>query len=177
MNAFAKPEAAELAPYYQRYVDPCTGENVHYAMLDSLRVCKELFARIPPEMGDHRYATDKWTIKDVLQHMIDTERIFAYRALRFARNDATPLPGFEENEYAQYTNTSSQQLDQMLMEMEIVRGSTILLFQSFDDAMLLRKGTASNNPFSVRALGWIIAGHMLHHVRVIEERYLAHAPA
>ena len=177
MNAFAKPEATEMAPYYQKYVDRCAGEDVMGALLDSLKQCRALFARIPTDMGDHRYAPDKWTIKDVLQHMIDAERVFAYRALRFGRNDATPLPGFEEDEYARSANASARPLADLYMETEIVRGSTILLFQSFDDAMLLRQGTANGQPASVRAMGWITAGHMLHHIGVIEERYLAHASA
>ncbi len=172
MNAFARPEATEMAPYYQKYVDRCAGDDVMGALLDSLKKCRELFARIPADKGDHRYAPEKWSIKDVLQHMIDTERVFSYRAMRIARNDATPLPGFDEDEYARIANATARPLDDLYMETEIIRGGTILLLQSLEDNMLLRQGTASNNPVSVRALGWITAGHMLHHIGVIEERYL-----
>lgn len=177
MNAEGRPAPTELAPYYQKYVDRCTGESLLGAFLGSLNQTRELFKRIPADASDYRYAPEKWTIKDVIQHMLDTERVFAYRALRFARNDSTPLPGFEENDYANNTNTAARKLEDLSMEMEIVRGATILLYQSFDDAMLMRQGMASNNPFSVRALGWIIAGHNVHHLNVLNERYLPHASA
>ena len=177
MNPYARPEASEFASYYQPYVDRCTGDDLMGALLDSLKRSRELFAMIPAEKGDHRYAPGKWTVKDVIQHVIDTERVFAYRALRFGRNDATPLPGFEENEYAKEASSAPRKLEDLYVEAEIVRGASILLFQSFDHGMLMRTGTANGNTFSVRALGWIIAGHNLHHLDVINERYLHHADA
>lgn len=175
MNARARPTATELASYYQRYVDRCEGDDLMDALRRSLDQSRELFERIPEDMGDHRYAPGKWTIKDVAQHMIDSERVFAYRALRFARNDATPLPGFEEDDYARNAPTASRSLDGLATEMGIVRRASMLLFQSFDGTMLLRQGIANGNPFSVRALGWIIAGHNTHHLGIINERYLRHA--
>lgn len=177
MNAYARPEATEMAPYYHKYVDRCSGEDVMGTLLDSLKKCRELLARVPVGMMEYRYAPDKWSIKDVVQHVIDAERIFAYRALRIARNDATPLPGFEENDYARVATADARKWEDLSMEMEIVRGATILLFQSMDQEMLMRLGTANNQPASARALGWIISGHMLHHVSVIQERYLSHAHA
>ncbi len=177
MNGTARPKPSEMAPFYQKYVDSCAGNSLFEALLGSLAQSRELLKRIPADMGDHRYAPGKWSIKDVIQHWIDTERVMAYRALRFARNDATPLPGFEEDDYAANANATSRKLEDLSMEMEIVRGSTILLFQSFDETMLLRLGAANGNPCSVRALGWIIAGHNQHHVNVINERYLQHASA
>ncbi|MBK6831397.1 MAG: DinB family protein [Flavobacteriales bacterium] len=177
MNGEGRPAPIELTPYYQTYVDRCSGENLFGALLDSLNKTKELAKRIPEDLGEHRYAPDKWSVKDVVQHMIDTERIFAYRALRFARNDRTELPGFEENDYALHTNTKARRIQDLFFEAEIVRGSSILLFQGFSEEMFLRQGTANGNPFSVRALGWIIAGHHVHHINVINERYLSHANA
>lgn len=175
MNAHAKPEASEHAPFYQRYIDALAADTLMQALLDSLSSFKDLAGRIPVDLGDHRYAPGKWTVKDVLQHMIDTERVMAYRALRFARHDSTPVPGFEEDDYARSANATSRSLSDLFMEMEIVRGSSILLFQGLSDEALLGSGTANGQPCSARAAGWIIAGHMQHHVNIINERYLQHA--
>lgn len=177
MNAYAKPGPAEHAPFYQRYIDAIPADNLMQALLDSLSAFKELVKRLPPGSGDYSYAPGKWTIKDVLQHMIDTERVMAYRGLRFARNDATPLPGFEEDDYARHASTTSRTIDDLTVEMEIVRGSSILLYQTLSEEALLRQGAANGQPCSARATGWIIAGHMMHHIEVINERYLQHASA
>jgi uncharacterized damage-inducible protein DinB len=127
---------------------------------------------IPLDKFDYRYAEGKWTIKDILQHIIDAERIFAYRALRFARNDKTDLPGFEENEYVDEANANNRTIIQLLTELSAVRHATLLLFKTFSDSQLLRMGTANNNAMSVRALGFVIIGHQNHHQRVFQERYL-----
>ena len=121
---------------------------------------------------DYRYAEGKWTIKDILQHLVDAERVFAYRALCFARNDKTELPGFEEDDYVIEANANKRSIQDLLTELLIVRQSSLALFKSFNDEQLMRIGTASNNPMSVRALGFIIIGHQNHHQRVFEERYL-----
>lgn len=123
-------------------------------------------------LGDSVYAPGKWTIKDIIQHCIDTERIMSYRALRFARNDQTPLPGFEENNYAQNTLTAERSLEDLLDEFEIVRAATLAQFQNFSEPMLQRFGQASSSTISVGALGFMVVGHAIHHMNVIRERYL-----
>lgn len=123
-------------------------------------------------LGDSVYAPGKWTIRDIIQHCIDTERIMSYRALRFARNDRTPLPGFEEDEYAENTLASQRTLEDLLDEYEIVRASTLAQFQNFSEAMLQRSGPTSKSVISVGALGFMLVGHAISHMQVIRERYL-----
>jgi hypothetical protein len=121
---------------------------------------------------DYRYADGKWTIKEIIQHIIDTERIFAYRALRISRNDQTPLPGFDENDFANNTTAQTRGLQDLLTEFSAVRHSNLLLFKSFSDEQLLRVGIASEHSISVRAIGFILIGHQKYHQKVFEERYL-----
>lgn len=118
------------------------------------------------------YAPGKWTVKDIIQHIIDTERIMSYRALRFARNDHTILPGFDEDLFSNNAKASQRPLDELLAEFRITRQSTIALFSSFDDEMLHRTGICFNKTVSVIAIGFILVGHPLHHVNIIRERYL-----
>ena len=127
---------------------------------------------IPMDKFDYRYADGKWTIKDIIQHIIDAERIFGYRALRISRNDKTPLPGFEENDYAENTAATRRSIQELLTEFSAVRHSNLLLFKSFSDDQLTRMGIASNHNISVRAIGFLIIGHQKHHQKVFEERYL-----
>lgn len=122
-------------------------------------------------LKDSVYAPGKWTVKDIIQHCIDTERIMSYRALRFARNDQTPLPGFEENDYAQNTQASERTLEDLLDEYEIVRAATLAQFQNFNELMLQRSGQASKSVISAGALGFMLVGHAIHHKNVIRERY------
>lgn len=122
-------------------------------------------------LGDSVYAPGKWTIKDIIQHCIDTERIMSYRAMRFARKDQTPLPGFEENDYAQNTLAAERSLEDLLDEFEIVRAATLAQFQNFNEPMLHRSGQASASVISAGALGFVIVGHAIHHIHVIRERY------
>jgi hypothetical protein len=142
----------------------------------------ELFEKYSPDLvfndlkkynqiGDEIYAHGKWTIKDILQHCIDTERIMAYRALCFARNDDTILPGFDENQYAKNTSTKNATIEDLITEFSLVRKSNVWLFKSFDKTMLLRKGTANLTRISPLALGFVIVGHALHHEQIIKERY------
>ncbi|CAM4011424.1 DinB family protein [Flavobacterium weaverense] len=127
---------------------------------------------IPMDKFDYRYAEGKWTIKEIIQHIIDTERIFAYRALRISRNDKTPLPGFDENEYIINTAANNRGLQDLLTEFSAVRHSNIFLFKSLSVEQLERTGIASNAGVSVRAIGFIMIGHQKHHQKVFEERYL-----
>lgn len=145
-------------------------------MIEELEICLHDFIRfvqnIPMDKFDYRYAEGKWTIKDIIQHIIDTERIFAYRALRISRNDKTPLPGFEENHYVDNTNANERNLQGLLTEMAVVRQATLSLFKSFSEEQLMRTGTASNTSISVRVIAFIIIGHQKHHQKVFQERYL-----
>lgn len=127
---------------------------------------------IPKSKRNYRYAEGKWTVKEVLQHIIDAERIFAYRALCFARKDATPLPGFEENDYAANSKADQRKWKDIVKEFEAVRRSTETLFGSFDDEQLDTAGTSSGKSNYVMAIGFIIAGHANHHIKVTKERYL-----
>ncbi|MEI6950562.1 DinB family protein [Paraflavisolibacter sp. H34] len=124
-------------------------------------------------LGDKRYAPGKWTVKDILQHIIDNERVQSYRALRIARNDQTSLPGYDENLFADHAQTERRTVDDLLEEFRLVRRSSILLFRSLPPEMLLREGTCNNITISPLALGFMLAGHQIHHVNVLKERYLA----
>ena len=166
-----KPE--EFAGHFANYINQSSCE---YALVEELEISVHRLIKfvqsIPMDKFDYRYAEGKWTIKDILQHLIDAERIFAYRALRFGRNDKTNLPGFEENDYAVKANAGKRSIQDLLTELAVVRQSTLSLFKSFSQEELLRIGIASDNPMSVRALGYVIIGHQNHHQRIFEERYL-----
>lgn len=172
MNALDRPDLAEVPSFYHGYVALAKGHDLLQALHDASARMDATIARVPVGRSDHRYAPGKWSIKEVLQHVIDAERIFSYRALRFARNDATDLAGFDENTYAPNALADRRDLGHLSQELGVVRASTTALFQSFSPEMLLRAGTANDVSISVRALGWVIAGHATHHVNVIEQRYL-----
>ena len=162
----------EYAPYYQTYINAL--DNID--MLEEFEISLYEFIKfvqdIPMGKHDYRYAEGKWTIKDIIQHLIDAERIFSYRTLRIARHDKTPLPGFEENDYADVANANHRHLKSLLEEFSTVRHSTLLLFKSFSDEEMKNRGTASGVEVSVRAIGFIIIGHLKHHQRIFRERYL-----
>lgn len=159
--------------FYKNYVKQIEETDLLQALRISGHRCLELVHAIPEEKADYRYADGKWSIRELLCHMIDGERIFTYRALRFARNDKTPLAGFEEKDYAPQANASGRSLQKIAAEMAHLRSSTIDLFESFTPEMLIRKGMANNNEMSVIVLGFIIAGHETHHCNVLKERYLS----
>ena len=171
MNALGRPGPEEVNAYFARYIDLADGRDLLEALANASEQVRATAQRIPSEKAGYRYAAGKWTIEQLMQHVVDTERIFTYRALCFARKDATELPGFEENDYADATADSDKGLRRILAEHDAVRNATIELFRGNDDE-LLRKGTANGNRFSVRALGWATAGHAMHHVKVLHERYL-----
>lgn len=163
----------EYASFYANYINKVTDE---YMLIEELEISVHRLIKfvqnIPMDKYDYRYAEGKWTIKDILQHLIDSERIFAYRALRFARNDKTELPGFNEDDFAAIANGANRSIMDLLTELAVVRQSTLSLFKNFDDEQLLRSGIASSNNMSVRALGFVIIGHQNHHQQVFQERYL-----
>uniref|UniRef100_UPI00404A2B8D DinB family protein n=1 Tax=Gelidibacter sp. TaxID=2018083 RepID=UPI00404A2B8D len=162
----------EYNPFYQTYINKAQNVDLKRGLRQSFETVIEFLNTIPEDKLEYRYADGKWTIKEVIQHIIDAERIFAYRALRIARQDQTPLPGFEENDYVPASFANDRSRDELLSDYKAVREATISLFDSFTDAMLLQIGTASNSPISVRALGFITIGHENHHCQVIKERYL-----
>ncbi|MFC6877978.1 DinB family protein [Flavobacterium myungsuense] len=171
MNSNQLP-SNEYSKFNATYIQPL--ENVN--LIEELEICLHDFIRfvqnIPMDKFDYRYAEGKWTIKDIIQHIIDVERIFSYRALRISRNDQTPLPDFEENSYVEQTNANARSIQGLLTEMAAVREATLLLFKSFTHEQLQLIGTASDNLISVRAIGFIMIGHQKHHQRIFKERYL-----
>ena len=162
--------------YAVHYIPYITAVSDEYSLIEELEISVHRLIKfvqnIPMDKFDYRYAEGKWTIKDILLHLIDAERIFAYRALRFARHDKTPLASFDENIYVDVAHANQRSIQDLLGELAVVRQATLSLFKSFSEEDLLRTGIASNNPMSVRALGFVIIGHQNHHQRVFEERYL-----
>jgi hypothetical protein len=162
----------EFSEYYGYYISLNTSENLIQNLENQLQVTADFFKSIPSEKLEFQYEVGKWTPKDILQHIIDSERIFAYRALRFARFDSVNLPGYEENDYAKVANANGRTIEDLIEEYKIVKLASIHLFKSFTKKMLLNIGQANNAPASVRAIGYIIAGHEIHHINIIKERYL-----
>ncbi|MBK0368503.1 DinB family protein [Flavobacterium agrisoli] len=162
----------EYSAFHATYIKAI--ENVD--LLEELEISLHDFIKfvqnIPMDKFDYRYAEGKWTIKEIIQHIIDSERIFAYRALRISRNDQTPLPGFEQNDYVINTDANRRGLQELLTEFSAVRHSNVLLFKSFSEEQLIRMGVASDQSISVRAIGFLIIGHLKHHQNVFQERYL-----
>jgi uncharacterized damage-inducible protein DinB len=159
--------------FYKNYVKQIEETDLIQALRISGHRMLELVHFIKEEKSDYRYDDGKWSIRELLCHVIDAERIFAYRALTFARNDQTNLPGFEENDYAPQANASGRSLKKIADEMAHLRVSTIDMFESFTPEMLTRKGSANKNELSVISLGFIIAGHETHHRKILMERYLS----
>lgn len=162
----------EYSGGFATYVKEAGNINLIEELEISLHDFIKFVQNIPMDKFDYRYAEGKWTIKDIIQHLMDAERIFAYRALRFSRNDKTALPSFEENDYVDQTDANSRSIQSLLTEFSALRHSTLLLFKSFSEEQLKRIGTASNNQISVRALGVVTIGHQKHHQKVFQERYL-----
>ena len=173
MKTIPKPVTGEYAPYTIMYIGLLPDDGLILKHLeDNQRATAEFLRTLPEDTLTYRYAEGKWTIKEILAHLIDDERIYAYRALRFARNDQTELPGFEQDDYALESGANKRSLDELLEEFAVVRKSTIALFNSFDEHVLCRSGVASGNVMSVRAAAYHIAGHELRHLKIVKERYL-----
>ncbi len=167
-----RPEPHESADYYKTYIAYVEG-NDFLSQLEQVHASTmELLASIPEEKGNYAYAEGKWTIKQLLVHLLDAERVFNYRALRFARNDSTDLPGYDHNEYAQVANVASRSVAEIAIEFAVVRASTIALFSTFSEEELNRAGKGSGVSNTVLALGFIIVGHEIHHMNVLRSKYL-----
>ncbi len=169
----SRPAQSEFAPYYGTYVNAMPDGDVVAALADQGEETFALLSALSEQDASFRYAPDKWTIRDLVQHLADSERVFAYRALRFARGDETPLPGFDQEPYAQAAKADRRPLGELAAELRDIRRTTLALIRSFDEEMLGRSGVASGNLMSVRALVWVIAGHERHHLTVLRERYLS----
>ncbi len=167
-----KPQPAEYAPYYGKYVSLVPDGNILQTLGQQLKDTLALLRSISEPQANSRYAPDKWSIKQLTGHVIDTERIFGYRALRFARNDQTPLHGFEQDDYTLNASFDDYTLGELALEFEYVREATLCLFRHLTREAWQRTGTASGSEVSVCALAYIIAGHELHHVNILRTKYL-----
>jgi hypothetical protein len=172
----ARPEPEEYAAYYEKYISLFPGTDVAGALETQRVQTVQLFAGRSERDGNFRYASDKWTVKEVLGHITDSERIFTYRALRIARADQTPMPGFEQDDYVRSGGFNERPLTSLVEEFAHVRSASLALFRSLGPEAWLRRGTANKNEVSVRALAFITAGHELHHRRILEERYFSAIP-
>lgn len=171
MTTIMRPTADEHAAFYSTYVNAVPEGDLLDILEEQRTTMRELLGHLPPDRGGYRYGPDKWTILQVIMHLSDAERIFAYRALRVARNDATPLPGWDENAYAEAMDTDDISVAVALDDWETARASTLSMFRTFSDSAWERRGVASNHVVSARALAYIIAGHAAHHIRILRERY------
>ena len=171
-TAFLRPQPGEYAPYYDRYISLVPGNDALAALDEQRRQMLLLLSGRTEADGDLRYAPDKWSLKEVLGHVNDTERIMSYRALRMARNDATPIEGFEQDDYVRNGPFGQRPLSDLIEDYIAVRRATVSLFRNLNEAAWTRRGVAAGNEVTVRALAYIIAGHELHHRRIVEEKYL-----
>jgi hypothetical protein len=164
----------EYAPYFEQYMQLISKDES--SIIGNLESAQEVFDQlldnVPAERHCFSYATGKWTLKELIQHIIDTERVFCYRALCFARNDKTALPGYDQDIFVENDSANDRDYYELLEEMRVLRKSTIQLYRSFSEAALLRTGVASDNKISVRALGYLFSGHQLHHLNIVKERYV-----
>jgi hypothetical protein len=167
-----RPKADEHSPYYAKYIDRVPDGDLVALLRDQLMEIVALLRNVTPDREDYAYGPDKWTIKEVVGHIVDVERVMAFRALWFARNDTAPLPGFDENAWVPSVNFGARTLADLVEELQIVRASTVYFARHLDPDVLARRGVANGQPVSVRALLYIIAGHERHHAALLRERYL-----
>lgn len=170
----SKPDETEYQPYYGRYISlvPDDGGDILATLSEQLKESLSLLRSISETRADFRYAPGKWSIKELVGHIIDSERIFSYRALRFARNDQTPLSGYEQDDYVRNASFDAYPLAELADEFESIRRASIFLFKHLDEEAWMRRGVANGNEVSVRALAYILAGHELHHREILRSKYL-----
>ena len=169
----ARPEPGEYAPYYDRYISLVSGNDIVTTLESQRRHMLLLLSGRDEADGDFRYAPDKWSAKEVLGHVCDTERIFAYRALRISRGDRTPIEGFEQDDYVRNGPFAQRPLAELIEDYIAVRRATLTLFRNLDEQAWQRRGIANNNEVTVRAIAYTMAGHELHHRQILEEKYFA----
>jgi hypothetical protein len=168
-----RPAPSEFAPFYAGYVARVPDGDLLQTLEAGLSDYLATLGTLPEARGGFAYAPGKWTLRELLGHVIDAERVFAYRAMRIARGDTTPLPGFDEKAWVPASQANQRSLADLLAELRAVRVATIALLRHLPEDAIDRVGTASDHPVSVRGLAWIIAGHPIHHLGVVRERYLA----
>ncbi|MGH9465698.1 MAG: DinB family protein [Thermoanaerobaculia bacterium] len=168
-----RPDVADYAPYYRRYVDLVPAGDILEQLAAEHPQSLALLATVSAERETFRYAPGKWSLREVVGHLVDAERVFAYRALHFARGDAAPLPSLEQDEWAAISNAGERPLAELLAEWSAVRTVTLATFRGLDAAAWERRGVASGNSFTVAALAYIILGHELYHRHGLEQRYLS----
>jgi hypothetical protein len=166
-----KSDIYPMPPFFEVYIHQAEDEEIVLSLEKNLKIIETINIKELEAIGDKTYAPGKWTIKDILQHMIDTERVQSYRAMRLARNDKTVLPGFDENLFAANTNLSVKTVKDLLEEYILLRKANIAMFKGFSDEMLMRSGVCYKVEISVLALGFVLCGHQIHHLRVIREKY------
>jgi hypothetical protein len=168
-----RPEADEYAPFYGRYIDLVAGTDVVGTLESQRRQMLLLLSGREESEGDFRYAPDKWSVKEVVGHVCDSERIFAYRALRISRGDRTPIEGFEQDDYVRNGPFGNRPFAEVVEDYIAVRRATVTLLRNLDEGAWMRRGIANKNEVSVRAVAYLLAGHELHHRRILEEKYFA----
>jgi uncharacterized damage-inducible protein DinB len=168
----AKPDPSEYNPFFERYIGEVSDGDILEILTSQLESFVDFLDSIGEERASLRYASGKWSIKQVVGHVVDTERIFGARALAIVRGERAPLPPFEQDEYVEEANFDDRTLASLTAEFENLRRSHLVLFRSFDDRLWLRKGMAGGNEVSVRAIAWILAGHLIHHEGVVRDLYL-----
>ncbi|MBD2699789.1 DinB family protein [Spirosoma sp. BT702] len=167
-----KSDIPVLPKFFDRYINIADNTFILDALEQGATFEKLIPARTLEDLGELRYAPGKWTVKDIVQHIIDNERIMTYRAMRFSRNDQTPLPGYDEELFGQFANANHRTIADLYDEYASLRQASIALYKSFDDEMLLRSGVCFNQTITVLALGFVLVGHATHHINIIKERYL-----
>lgn len=167
-----RPSPAEYPSYFETYISKVPEEDILEVLARQGAEVAAIFDRVPAGAGAHRYAEGKWSLLQLLCHLVDTERIMAYRALCFARGEQTNLPSFDENLYADNADVSARTIADLLEELRLARAANLYFFRHLPAADWLRQGVANHNATSVRAIAWVIAGHLRHHLKIVEERYL-----
>jgi uncharacterized damage-inducible protein DinB len=167
-----RPKPTEFPEYFGRYISRVDADSLVEAIPAYARALENFYDLLPEEKSDYRYAPGKWTLKELLQHVVDTERIMSYRLLRIARKDKTPLASFDENTFAEHSRANERSFNDIKEEFLAVRKSTDMLIRSLNEEQLSELGTAGNKPVTANAVGYIIFGHMLHHKEVVEQKYL-----
>ncbi|HEY7682374.1 MAG TPA: DinB family protein [Gemmatimonadales bacterium] len=170
--SISRPVPEEFPPYYGTYIKQVAGEDALPVLISQRESTRSFLAGIPESRASFRYAPDKWSLREIIGHLSDSERVFAYRMLRFARADQAPLAGFDENAYVPAGEFERRSLADVAAEFTAVRDASLAMIRSFDEAALARRGSANGKEISVRALAWVLPGHEAHHLKVIRERYL-----
>jgi hypothetical protein len=175
-HRFTPPSSDEYAPYYDTYVRLLPGDDILDILESQLHETLLLLRGLSEEQAAFSYADGKWSVKEVIGHIIDTERVFAYRGLCFARGDSTPLPGFEQDDYVLGAEFNTRSVESLAGEFEHMRHSNIYMFSTWSEAVQLRRGTANGNSITARAIPFILAGHERHHLNILRDRYMPSMP-